>query len=144
MIILYTDAAACPAGCRAGRGGGQSPGSGRGNREKGGKAMVTVNLYYKGTNGNARAFAEEMEASGIADSIRREPGNLRYQYFQPLDDPETVLLIDSWTDQAAIDAHHASPMMAQLAALREKYDLHMTVERFVSEEIGTDEQFIRK
>jgi quinol monooxygenase YgiN len=30
-------------------------------------------------------------------------GNLRYQYFQPLDDPETVLLIDSWTDQAAID-----------------------------------------
>jgi quinol monooxygenase YgiN len=106
--------------------------------------MITVNLYYRGTGGSARAFAEEMEASGIADSIRKEPGNLRYQYFQPLDDPETVLLIDSWTDQAAIDAHHASPMMAQLAALREKYDLHMTVERFVSEDIGTDERFIRK
>ena len=106
--------------------------------------MITVNLYYKGTNGNARAFAEEMEAAGIAESIRKEPGNLRYQYFQPLDDPETVLLIDSWTDQAAIDAHHASPMMAQLAALREKYDLHMTAERFVSGDIGTDEKFIRK
>ena len=106
--------------------------------------MITVNLYYKGTNGSARAFAEEMEASGIADRIRKEPGNLRYQYFQPLDDPETVLLIDSWADQAAIDAHHASPMMAQLAMLREKYDLHMTVERFVSEEVGTDERYIRK
>ncbi len=106
--------------------------------------MITVNLYYKGTNGNARAFAEEMEASGIAENIRREPGNLRYQYFLPLDDPETILLSDSWADQAAIDAHHASPMMEQLAALREKYDLHMTVERFVSEEIGTDERFIRK
>ena len=106
--------------------------------------MITVNLYYKGVNGNARAFAEEMETSGIAEKIRKEPGNLRYQYFQPLDDPETILLIDSWTDQAAIDAHHASPMMAQLAALREKYDLHMTVERFVSEDIGTDERFIRK
>ena len=35
-------------------------------------------------------------------------------------------------------------MMAKLAALREKYDLHMTAERFVSENIGTDEQFIRK
>ncbi len=35
-------------------------------------------------------------------------------------------------------------MMVQLAALREKYDLHMTVERFVSEDIGTDERFIRK
>ena len=106
--------------------------------------MITVNLYYTGADGSARAFAEEMESSGIAAEIRAEKGNLRYQYFQPLDDPETILLIDSWTDQAAIDAHHASPMMAQLAALRGKYDLHMTVERFVSEDIGTDERFIRK
>ena len=106
--------------------------------------MITVNLYYKGANGSARAFAEEMERTGVAEAIRAEPGNLRYRYFQPLDDPETVLLIDSWQDQAAIDAHHASPMMAQLAALREKYDLHMTVERYVSEELGSDERFIRK
>ena len=106
--------------------------------------MITVNLYYKGENGNARLFAEEMESSGIADAIRAEEGNLRYQYFLPMNDPETVLLIDSWRDQSAIDAHHASPMMAQLAALRDKYDLHMTVERFISEELGTDERFIRK
>ncbi len=106
--------------------------------------MITVNLYYKGKNGNAKAFAEEMEASGIADAIRAEEGNLRYQYFTPLNDPETILLIDSWTDQAAIDAHHASPMMAKLAALREKYDLHMTVERFVSDEYEADAKFIRK
>lgn len=106
--------------------------------------MITVNLYYKGENGAARSFAEEMESSGIADAIRSEEGNIRYQYFQPIDDPETVLLIDSWTDQAAIDAHHASPMMGQLATLREKYDLHMTVERFVSEDIGMDERFIRR
>jgi quinol monooxygenase YgiN len=106
--------------------------------------MITVNLYYKGTNGRARAFAQEMEASGIAEAIRAEAGNLRYQYFQPLDDPETVLLIDSWEDQAAIDAHHASPMMKQLAELREKYDLHMIVERFVSDDYEADERFIRK
>ena len=106
--------------------------------------MITVNLYYKGSDGSAAAFAEEMESSGIAAEIRAEKGNLRYQYFRPLDDPETILLIDSWTDQAAIDAHHASPMMARLAALREKYDLHMTAERFVSEDLGADERFIRK
>lgn len=105
--------------------------------------MITVNLYYRGANGSARAFAEEMEESGIADAIRAEEGNLRYQYFQPLDDPETILLIDSWTDQATIDAHHASPMMKQLAALREKYDLHMTVERFVSDDFKADEKYIR-
>ncbi len=106
--------------------------------------MITVNLYYKGMNGNALLFVEEMEKSGIAAAIRQEPGNLRYQYFQSLDEPETVLLIDSWIDQAAIDAHHASPMMAQLAILREKYDLHMTVERFISDDLGADKKFIRE
>ena len=105
---------------------------------------ITVNLYYTCKNGSARSFTEEMESSGIATAIRAEEGNLRYQYFQPLDDPENVLLIDSWTDQAAIDAHHASPMMAQLATLRDKYDLHMTVERYISDEIGTDDKYIRK
>ena len=106
--------------------------------------MITVNLYYKGINGNARAFADEMESSGIADAIRAEEGNLRYEYFQPLNDPEIVLLIDSWSDQEAIDAHHASPMMKQLAELRDKYDLHMTVERFVSEEYKSDDKYLRK
>ena len=102
--------------------------------------MITVNLYYTGTDGSARAFAEEMVSSGTAAAIRAENGNLRYEYFFPMEDPETVLLIDQWRDQAAIDAHHASPMMAQIAALREKYDLHMKVERFVSDDSGLPEQ----
>lgn len=106
--------------------------------------MITVNLYYTGTNGSARAFAQEMEASGVAEAIRAEDGNLRYEYFQPIDNPETVLLIDSWVDQAAIDAHHASDMMKRIADLREKYDLHMKVERYVSDDYEVDAQFIRK
>ena len=107
--------------------------------------MITVHLRYKGTNGSAKAFVDEMISSGTVDLIRAEVGNLRYEYYRSLDDPETILLIDSWTDQAAIDAHHASPMMATIAALREKYDLHMSVERFVgAEENEEDERFIRK
>ena len=102
--------------------------------------MITVHLYYSGANGSARAFAEEMTASGVVSAIRAEEGNLHYAYFFPMDDKETVLLIDQWRDQAAIDAHHASPMMAQIAALREKYDLHMKVERFVSDDSGLPEQ----
>ena len=68
---------------------------------------IAVNLYYTGKNGNARKFAEEMESSGTADRIRAEDGNERYEYFYPKNDPETVLLIDMWRDQEAIDAHHA-------------------------------------
>lgn len=105
---------------------------------------ITVNIYYTGKNGNAAAFANEMEQSGIARRIRAEEGNLRYDYFTPFDDKETVLLIDSWKNQEALDIHHASPMMGEIAALREKYDLHMRVERYVSDNTDTDTTFIRK
>ena len=107
--------------------------------------MITVNLYYTGVNSNARKFAEEMENSGTADKIRAEKGNVRYEYFFPMKDPETVLLIDAWENQEAIDAHHASPMMQTIAQLREKYDLHMNAERFVSADTSeTENKFIRK
>lgn len=106
---------------------------------------LTINLYYSGQNGSARKFVEEMRSSGIADRIRHKAGNERYDYFISLNDPETILLIDSWADQAALDHHHNSPMMAKLDRLREKYDLHMKVERYISTTANNgDNQYIRK
>ena len=37
-----------------------------------------------------------------------------------------------------------SSMMKQLADLRDKYDLHVTVERFVSDEYEADGKFVRE
>ena len=90
----------------------------------------TVNIYYTGTDGNARKFAEEMKASGLMERIRAEKGNFRYEYFLPMDDPETVLLIDAWENEEALDFHHKSPMMSEIAALREKYHLKMRVQKY--------------
>ena len=108
---------------------------------------IVVNIYYSGMGENARKFAEEMESSGTVAKIRKEEGNLRYEYFIPIADPETVLLIDCWKDQEAIDRHHASPMMEKIAELRVKYDLHMRVKRYVSDEDGipeADSRFIKE
>ncbi len=72
---------------------------------------ITMNLYYTGTDGNARKFVEEMESNGTAD------------------------------------AHHTTSMMQTITALREKYDLHMSAERYhrAGEDVPTaDETFIRK
>ena len=107
---------------------------------------IAVNIYYSGENGNARKFADEMETSGTAAAIRNEAGNLKYEYFYPANNAETVLLIDVWENQNAIDVHHASPMMAKISALREKYNLHMKVERYISDSAGipdSDKKFIK-
>lgn len=94
---------------------------------------ITVNLYYTGKNGSARKFAEEMESSGIAAAVRAQEGNEKYEYFFPMSDPETVLLIDRWKNQSAIDIHHKSEMMKKIAELRDKYKLRLRVERYIDE-----------
>ena len=114
---------------------------------------ITVNLRYTGKKGTAQAFAREMISSGTVKKIRAEKGNLRYEYYLPFeekkatdDTSETILLIDSWENQEAIDIHHSTPMMKTISELREKYDLHMSIERFVSDDKipEHDKEFLRK
>ncbi len=72
---------------------------------------LTVNVYYTGEENNARRFAEEMISSGTVAKIRTEKGNIRYEYFS------------YW-------------MMKTIIELRKQYDLHMKVERYVSDDGG--------
>ena len=111
---------------------------------------ITINIRYTGKNNAAQAFAREMISSGTVEKIRSEKGNLRYEYYLPFgetadDKNGTILLIDSWENQKAIDQHHATPMMKTIAELRDKYDLHMTIERFFSDDNipEQDKGFIR-
>ncbi len=95
---------------------------------------LTINIYYTGKDGSARKFAEEMVSNGVVDRVRSEEGNEKYEYFFPMNDSETVLLIDRWKNQEALDIHHKSPMMKEIADLRDKYHLHMRVEQFVDKQ----------
>lgn len=111
---------------------------------------ITITIRYSGKGNAAVDFAKEMTENGTVENIRAEKGNLRYEYFVPLFDGngnagKTVLLIDQWENQEAIDAHHASPMMETISKLREKYDLHMSGERFVPDGDAPerDESFIK-
>ena len=91
---------------------------------------IFININYKVKNGNARKFAEEMVSSGIIDRVKAEKGNLKYEYFFPMEDKETILLIDQWENQEALDFHHKSEMMKEIADLRKKYNLSMKVNKF--------------
>ncbi len=105
----------------------------------------TININYKGKNGAAKEFANEMISSGIVEEIRNKKGNIRYEYYEPLDDKETILLIDSWEDQEALDKHHESDTMKKIMKLRNKYDLHMTVEKYILDDgSNNDEKYIRR
>lgn len=106
--------------------------------------MLTILIRYKGNNGRAKKFVEEMISSGIVDLIKSEEGNLKYDYFFPVNDDETVLLVDSWVNQEALDKHHKLPLMDTIKKLREKYDLHMVVEKYQLINDKKDEEYIRR
>ena len=91
---------------------------------------IVVNIYYMGKDGSAKLFAKEMIESGVVEKIREEEGCERYEYFFPVEDKESVLLIDRWSSQQALDMHHKSDMMQEIARLRKKYKLSMRVEKF--------------
>lgn len=91
---------------------------------------LTVHIYYTGQGEAALNFAREMIARGVVERVRKEAGNLQYDYFLPIGDRETVLLVDKWENEEALDRHHRSEMMKEIAALRTKYHLRMRVEKF--------------
>lgn len=106
--------------------------------------MLTVLIRYKGKNGAAGKFVSEMISSGLVEQIRKEEGNLRYEYFFPETEDESVLLVDSWANQEALDRHHKLPLMERIKELREKYDLNMEVEKYQSLLNEGDEKYIRR
>lgn len=106
---------------------------------------ITINIYYTGKDGNALKFAKEMIESGLVEQIRNEQGNLKYDYFVSLNNKDTILLVDRWIDQNALDLHHKSKFMDEIIKLRDKYDLKMKVERFKDDDVSNgDEKYIRK
>jgi quinol monooxygenase YgiN len=53
--------------------------------------------------GKGTAFARALEA--ICKEGRREPGCEQYEVFQSVLDPDKLVVLELWTDQAALDAH---------------------------------------
>ena len=91
---------------------------------------IIVNIYYTGENGSARKFAEEMEKRGINDKIRKEYGNIKYEYYLPMEEKETIISIDEWEDKEALEFHYKTKMMKETTKLRDKYKLKTKIERF--------------
>ena len=59
-------------------------------------------------------------------------------------DTQTVLPVDSWENRETIDIRHHTPMMSKIVKLREKYDLHMMVARYILDELTKkDREYIK-
>jgi len=80
-----------------------------------------LTVTYRAKPGCARAFVEELEASGVASAVRAEEGCIRYDYFFSAREEDEVLLFEEWTSQAHQQVHMTQPHIPLLRQIKEKY-----------------------
>ncbi|MDQ3934274.1 MAG: antibiotic biosynthesis monooxygenase [Actinomycetota bacterium] len=54
-------------------------------------------------------------AAKMRDASVQEPGCQEYGFWFAFDDPNRLLVFERWDDQAALDAHFATPHLAEFA-----------------------------
>lgn len=68
---------------------------------------------------------------GLAESVRAEPGNIEFSVFVEKEDPHSYFVFEIYRDQAAFDAHLASPWTAafndRIAPLIEQPETQLTM-----------------
>ena len=82
--------------------------------------MLLINVTYTMKPGMLDTFLKEVQAQGIQAAVRREDGCLQYDYYLPVEEDNTLLLVERWRDQAAQQAHLATPHMAALGKIKEQ------------------------
>lgn len=89
--------------------------------------MLGVNVTYIMKPGKREEFLTQVVACGALDAIRKEDGCLQYDYFLPVDQADQLLLVERWTSREAQTIHMTQPHMADLAAIKERCALDVSV-----------------
>ncbi len=98
--------------------------------------MLIIAGEVRFANAEALKKGQAAYASMIAAS-RAEEGCVSYSYGQSVTDPDTLVILERWRDQAAVDLHFATPHMAAfLAALGELSIEDFNVNRYDAEDLG--------
>ena len=80
--------------------------------------MLLLNVTYTMKPGMRDTFLKKVQAQGILDAVHQEDGCLQYSYYLPVEDSDTLLLVERWRDRAAQQAHLATPHMAALGPIK--------------------------
>lgn len=83
--------------------------------------MKTLNVIYHVKPGMTDDFIEALYAENIGGISKSEDGCEGYDYFVSLEDEDTVLLIEHWRDDAALEAHSKAPHFAVMQAIKEQF-----------------------
>lgn len=93
--------------------------------------MLLLHVTYRFPTLEDRAgFFAELCGRGIPEKVRRESGNILYDYFYPANSDKTLLLVEKWADAPSLEAHGQQAHVLEIKDVKKKYVLETTIERY--------------
>lgn len=95
------------------------------------KNMIILNVTYKCKPGRRDAFLEAIRAEGIDAACRAEAGNIKYDYYRPVDGSDELLLVEKWQDAEVLAAHGKQLHLARLGEIKAEFVDDTVIEKYV-------------
>ena len=92
--------------------------------------MIVLNVTYKCKPDMRDEFLEMIYTEGIDVASRAEEGNIKYDYYAPVDNSDDLLLVEKWRDAEALVAHGKQEHFARLGELKKEFVLDTIIEKF--------------
>ncbi len=92
--------------------------------------MIVLNVTYKCKPEMRAEFLEMIMTEGIDIACRAEEGNIKYDYYLPIDNENELLLVEKWRDPDAFASHSRQPHFARLGELKSEYVNDTIIEKF--------------
>jgi len=97
--------------------------------------ILLLNVTYTVKDGKRDEFYNQLCDKEIIKKSRNEEGNLKYDYYFPVDNANDILLLEIWTDTTAQQIHSETPHFLELQELKKKYILNVNFEKFICKTI---------
>ena len=95
--------------------------------------MIVLNVTYKCKPEMREEFLEMIMAEGIDRACRAETGNIKYDYYIPVEDDDDLFLREKWRDADALAEHGRQPHLARLKEIKAEYVIDTIVEKYIVE-----------
>ena len=92
--------------------------------------MIVLNVTYKCKPDMREEFLEMIYTEGLDAASRAEEGNIKYDYYTPVDGSDDLLLVEKWRDAEALAAHGKQAHLARLGELKKEFVLDTIIEKF--------------
>lgn len=83
--------------------------------------MIIVNVVYVVKEGLREEFFSKVKSEKIIEDSKNESGNIKYEYYYPVENDNALFLNEIWKDEEARQLHSQTKHYEKLKALKLMY-----------------------